>query len=168
VQAEESLLLRFTKNGPTFDRSFLMSSWQISVKQRSKRRSQQDLFGASLAASNRWILAKRQGSKNTLKLVISQKEPNFRRAPFVEFLWDAYATNASRRSLTRSFQRWSFLGKHADRRREALVTKWQNNSITGNKAPTLKSCISTSVPSIAVILSPACSSWKVDINRSIG
>jgi len=32
VQAEESLLLCFTKNGPTFDRFFLMSSWRISVK----------------------------------------------------------------------------------------------------------------------------------------
>jgi len=86
VQAEESLLLRFTKNGPTSDRFWLMSSWQISVKQNSRRRSQQDLSGASLGATNWWILAKRQGSKNTLKLVVSQKEPNFRQDTFVEFL----------------------------------------------------------------------------------
>jgi len=140
VQAEESLLLRFTKNGPTFDSSCSMNSWRIFVKQRSKRRCQQDLSGAGLGARNQWILAKRQGPKEALKLVVSQKEPNFRRAPFVEFLWNLDATNASRRSLTRSFQRWSCLGNHADPRRAALVTKCQNNSITRNIAPTLKAC----------------------------
>jgi len=95
VQAEESLLLCFTKNGPTFDRSFSMNSWRIFVKQLSKRRSQQDLSGAHLCVENRLILAKRQRIQNTLKLDVSQKEPNFRQAPFVEFLWDLDATKAS-------------------------------------------------------------------------
>jgi len=70
---KESLLLHFAQKWTNLNHSLLMSSWQISVKQNTKHRSQQDLSGASLAARNQQTLTKQQGFKEALNLDISNK-----------------------------------------------------------------------------------------------